>query len=173
MKWAADLYQLEVKIFQRFNRHFDHKILNSFFHFITHAGGAGFTIGLTVLLVFISIYYSLQIGFILAVSLGFSHLPVMIIKKCYPRRRPYLVIDNTKVTAKPLKDFSFPSGHTTAIFSLVVPLTLYQPILGLFFVPLAILVGISRIFLGLHYPTDILCGAFLGTVIGYVAFIAF
>jgi undecaprenyl-diphosphatase len=165
LKWVASLYHLECNLFRWINRYYDHKSLNSLFHFITHAGGARFTIGTTIIILLFSYYFSSYLGPILAIALMVSHIPVAILKRLYPRKRPYLVLEQTKVMACPLSDFSFPSGHTTAIFSIVIPIILHFPFLTLILLPLAVGVGISRIFLGLHYPSDVLCGATLGTIV--------
>ena len=87
----------------------------------------------------------------------------------YPRRRPYLVLDEIYVTDRPLKDHSFPSGHTTAIFSVVTPFALYDPMFAVILLPLAIFVGISRTYLGLHYPSDVIVGMLLGSTTGLFA----
>ncbi|UUZ83211.1 phosphatase PAP2 family protein [Paenibacillus sp. P26] len=96
-------------------------------------------------------------------ALAASHLPVAIIKKKYPRLRPYLVLPDTHTCKKPLTDHSFPSGHTTAIFSLTVPLMFTGPWALAFLLPLASLVGLSRIYLGQHYPSDCLAGSLIGS----------
>ncbi|MEH7525337.1 phosphatase PAP2 family protein, partial [Bacillus sp. JJ1503] len=83
--------------------------------------------------------------------------------------RPYLSLTNARVGENPLMDHSFPSGHTTAIFSIITPLIYHLPILGFFLYPLACCVGISRVFLGLHYPSDVLAGAIVGTAFGLLA----
>ena len=65
----------------------------------------------------------------------------------------------------PLTDHSFPSGHTTAVFSVTVPFMTMEPILLATLLPVALIVGFSRIYLGLHYPSDVLAGATIGTLV--------
>ena len=64
---------------------------------------------------------------------------------------------------KLLKDCSFPSGHTTAGFSLAVILASHFPAYSFVMYSLAATIGVSRIYTGMHYPSDVLSGAFLGT----------
>jgi len=173
MKRGTSLYRFECNVFYFINAHYERKRLNTFFHLWTHLGSAPFTIGITLCLLLISIFISSSVGLEMACSLTISHLPVAMLKKLYPRKRPYLVLYQTKVTPNPLNDHSFPSGHTTAIFAIVLPLILYSPPLALLLLPLALLVGISRVFLGLHYPSDVLAGAFLGSFVGMLSGMVF
>ncbi|MGV2686250.1 phosphatase PAP2 family protein, partial [Clostridium perfringens] len=64
---------------------------------------------------------------------------------------------------KPMKDHSFPSGHSTAIFSIITPCLFITPWLSLLLILLALTVSLSRIYLGFHYPSDCLAGCFVGT----------
>ena len=68
----------------------------------------------------------------------------------------------TKMLVYPLKDHSFPSGHTTAIFSVLTPFVFHLPSLALPLLALGSLVALSRIYLGHHYPSDVLVGVLLG-----------
>jgi undecaprenyl-diphosphatase len=168
-KWVNQLYQFECNLYLLINNRFDQKSLNLFFRQITHFGGATVTISLTILFILCFDFPTKLWGFEMAFSLLTSHLFVVFMKKVYPRTRPYLSVTNARVVEKPLKDHSFPSGHTTAIFSMVTPLIIHLPILSFLLYPLACFVGLSRIFLGLHYPSDVLAGAILGTVFGLLA----
>lgn len=164
-------YTLECQLFRNVNRYFEWKRLNTFFRTFTHCGGARFTISV-VLFIFLIGSQTVQFTAIAAaISLAASHLPVAILKKMYPRRRPYLVLDKIKVTESPLVDHSFPSGHTTAIFSILVPFIIIKPVLGFVLIPLGLLVGVSRIYLGLHYPSDVLAGMLLGSSAGLLSFL--
>jgi len=63
---------------------------------------------------------------------------------------------------------SFPSGHTAASFAVAYVLARRFPRFALFFYAVAFLVGASRVYIGSHYPTDILAGAILGVATGYL-----
>jgi len=72
--------------------------------------------------------------------------------------------------AEPLDAFSFPSGHTlhAAAFSIIA--ISYYPALAWLLIPFSVLVALSRVVLGLHYPSDVLAGAALGAIIARVSF---
>lgn len=170
VKLLANFYEFECNLFRSVNRHFDRKHANFFFRNITHVGGATFTI-CTLLLLIIFSNHSLKYTAIAAgLSLALSHIPVAIAKKLYPRRRPYLALEAIKVATNPLKDHSFPSGHTTAVFSSVIPFILFMPSLAILLLPVALCVAVSRIYLGLHYPSDVAVGMVLGSSTGILSY---
>jgi undecaprenyl-diphosphatase len=69
----------------------------------------------------------------------------------------------------PLDHYSFPSGHTLHAVSFTVILTTYLPGLAGALVALASLIALSRVILGLHYPTDVAAGAALGGSLGFAS----
>lgn len=87
------------------------------------------------------------------------------------RPRPYEVHQDVWLTGKPLDKFSFPSGHTlhAVIFSLVA--ISYYPQLSVIVLPFTLMVGLSRVVLGLHYPSDVLAGAGLGALVVGLSFL--
>ncbi|MDQ0087209.1 undecaprenyl-diphosphatase [Paenibacillus anaericanus] len=157
------LKQLDQQLFMRINGRFHRSFLNFWFYHLTHLGGARFTILSILFIWWLCPEPWSTIGLQAGVALAVSHIPVALSKKIYPRIRPYLILPGTNTFRNPLTDHSFPSGHTTAIFSATVPFMVAQPGLVLILGPIALLVAISRIYLGLHYPSDVLAGVVIGT----------
>jgi undecaprenyl-diphosphatase len=93
----------------------------------------------------------------------------MSIKKAARRRRPCAIEAHCWSTLLPPDQFSFPSGHTITAFAVSVSLSIYYPDLtaGLLFCALS--VAISRIILGMHFLSDVLAGAALGTALAYAS----
>lgn len=89
-----------------------------------------------------------------------------IIKELTGRPRPCAVSTNITLGTAPLDQYSFPSGHTmhAVAFSMIV--TAHHTELAWLLVPLSSLIALSRVILGLHYPTDVIAGGIIG---GYVA----
>lgn len=170
-KLTEYFYTIERQSFQYINQYFYKKRLNTFFRVCTNAGGAVCTISLLLLLLLFtsgSIQYAAIAS---AIALTISHIPVAFVKKIFPRKRPYLVLDHSYVMKNPLQDHSFPSGHTTAIFSVIIPFILLDWMLMFLLLPIGIIVGVSRIYLGLHFPSDVLGGSLLGSFAGLISFL--
>lgn len=153
----------ERQLFFWINHRLHHRSMNILLYTLTHLGGATFTISFTLLLALLAPSPWNMVGWQCFAALAVSHLPVALIKKWYPRVRPHLALPNIRTFRKPLVDHSFPSGHTTAIFSVVVPLMIANPALSWGLLPIAFIVALSRMYLGLHYPSDCLAGALIGT----------
>ncbi len=120
-------------------------------------------------------------GAILAISGYLAVIPIFmaafvaerslytIIKKFFKRNRPPEAIPDFKAVIIPSDQFSFPSGHTSAAFMMTVLLAGLFPSLYWALLPWAACVGVSRVMLGVHFPTDILAGACLGICCGLTA----
>lgn len=84
------------------------------------------------------------------------------VKHRFVRERPYISHLSIRVGIAPLDRYSFPSGHTLHAVSFAILFTTYFPALGWVVIPFAALVALSRVVLGLHYPTDVAVGAAMG-----------
>ena len=89
----------------------------------------------------------------------------LVLKNVLKRNRPFRVLA-IRNEVDPSDQFSFPSGHTCAAFLFTTLVCHTLPVLWIPLLIWATLVGLSRIVLGVHYPTDVLVGAVLGLSIG-------
>lgn len=90
----------------------------------------------------------------------------IILKPLIARPRPCWIDQSVALLIATPTDFSFPSGHTLSSMIGATVLTKANPKFGIAAIPLAALIAFSRLYLYVHYPTDIIAGAALGVVIG-------
>ena len=135
--------------------------------FITTLGNAGI-LWIILSAIFLCFKKTRKIGLMTSLSLILDLLSVnVLIKNLAARTRPYEVIEGLTSLIGPQSDFSFPSGHTAASFAFATVILFTAP--KKYSVPtliLATLIALSRIYLGVHYPTDILGGIVIGAVCG-------
>jgi undecaprenyl-diphosphatase len=88
------------------------------------------------------------------------------LKKWTRRPRPFRAHDDIVPYVAPLDEFSFPSGHTLHAVSFSLIALAYFPMLAPLLLPFALLVAMSRVVLGLHYPSDVLAATVIGLGLG-------
>lgn len=130
-----------------------------FWMLMTHMGGARVTIAACLLgLAFPTSRFAAAHT---AVALLVAFLISQIIKRSVSRERPADTrFGNTIIT--PPDRFSFPSGHSAASMAVAAMYALTFPSLGIWLLPVAVMVGYSRVALGVHYPLDVIAGQAIG-----------
>nr|WP_314463213.1 phosphatase PAP2 family protein [uncultured Clostridium sp.] len=109
----------------------------------------------------ISVLLSLAVGLLLG---------NMILKNLIHRPRPCWIDTQIVLLIQNPQDYSFPSGHTLASFEGALSIWLYNKKLAVPFLILAVLIAFSRMYLFVHFPTDVLGGAVLGTFIALLIY---
>lgn len=92
----------------------------------------------------------------------------VILKPFAARPRPFQVNTEVQLLIPPLLDYSFPSGHTGAAFAAASALFFMKSRLWIPALILSVLMGFTRLYLYVHYPSDVLAGALLGILSGWI-----
>jgi undecaprenyl-diphosphatase len=104
-----------------------------------------------------------------AVAVGVGIALFLRLKKMTGRRRPCAFEPHCWAKLLPPDQFSFPSGHTITAFSVAISLSLFYPELAVGLLFCAVSVAASRILLGMHFLSDVVAGAAIGTGLAYSA----
>jgi len=94
----------------------------------------------------------------------------MTLKPLIARPRPYTYFPEMTLLIAPLADFSFPSGHTFASFASATALFLYHKKAGIAAYILAVIIAFTRLYLYVHFPSDVIAGMLLGIFSGWLAY---
>lgn len=152
------LYTTDLNTLLVFNNSIKCKVLDKVMPLITNLGGAIATISTCMLIIALGDGAVRRMGAQALVALAISHLLVHLLKNSVCRLRPKDVLPNINTFDVSLDYYSFPSGHTTSVFAIAATLALNMHILAVICFPIAFIVAISRLYLGVHYPSDVLAG---------------
>lgn len=155
---------LELRILLWIQEYLTNPILDNFFVFVTTLGNGG------LLWIAIGLFFFAQkkhrpLGILIILSLIGSLLVTNgLLKNWIARPRPYTVWPIELLIDKH-PEFSFPSGHTSASFAVAWMIFMNKRRLGVYMLVIATLMGLSRLYLFMHYPTDVIGGAVVGILI--------
>ena len=148
-------------------------VFTAFFKFITGLGDHGM-IWILITLILLCFGKTRKIGLICAAALLTEYvLGDLLIKRMVARTRPYEVVEGLTRLIKAQRDYSFPSGHTGSSFACACILYRMTPRkYGIAALVLAALIGFSRLYLGVHYPSDVIAGMLFGTGVSAAVYYA-
>lgn len=153
-----------------FNNKIKCKVLDIVMPIFTYMASAAVTITLCLIAILNSNTIIHLMGINCALALAFSNVASQLLKKSVNRTRPFLKIETLYTKKIGIDVYSFPSGHTTAAFSICVMVSFFFPETAPFLILLASGIGISRMYLGVHYPSDVMAGMLVGTLTSFLIF---
>ncbi|MCC6207253.1 MAG: phosphatase PAP2 family protein [Gammaproteobacteria bacterium] len=163
------LFEIDTAICYQINRISRVQLLRTLFTVISRLGNGIFWYTLIALIA----VFDTEQGYLAATHMLVTGLVGVVIYKLLKsktvRPRPFTRNAGIQLCTAPLDQYSFPSGHTLHAFSFTIVACAYYPFL-LF--PLALftaMVALSRMILGLHYPTDVAAGIVIGVLLGMIS----
>ena len=158
------LQNIDNSILEFIKNNMHSSIMDKIMIICTYLGNGGaIWIAIAALLTISKKYRKVGLMMLVALVIGYL-MGEGILKHIFKRERPFTHIPGIELLAKRPKSYSFPSGHTTSSFAaagiLAYSFRRYAPVFYL----LAGLIAFSRLYLYMHYPSDVLGGVILGTL---------
>ena len=159
---SKKLTRIDIAIFNFCNKKLKCRLLDWIMPIFTHLAGFASVVG-------ICLYFMLFIpsvpGTNILGAVFFAQFSAQSIKFICKRVHPHIKLPDVNIFSKLMQyDPSFPSAHTATITALAGVVTLLHPWAFPLLLPVCALVGLSRIYLGQHYPSDVLFGAIIGCI---------
>lgn len=156
---------LEIGICLRMNRLGRSEWVRSSFAAISRLGDWGYWAAMGAVLVALRGTAALPDLAHLALTAAVGIAIYKLLKRCLVRERPFVYDGTIACGTAPLDRYSFPSGHTLHAVAFTLMFSHLEPAMFVLCAPFAVLVAMSRVVLGLHYPSDVLVGAALGATL--------
>lgn len=167
---------INVDLFYFFNHNLQNPVFDAIMPIVTHLGG--FEV-LVLVLIAVILYAHLnnkktlkRLSILALIAFLCSDIFTALLKHLIREPRPFVTLDNVRLLIAENDPLSFPSGHTTSTWAFVTFLALnmkeltesYYKLIDAALVVFAIVIPFSRIYVGVHYPGDVLAGAVIGIV---------
>ena len=164
--WLARFDNAEYRLCRQLNRGVEHTGIRVFFKIASRLGDGAIWYALMLALPFIYGARGISVAVVMLATSAVGLAVYKFLKRTFVRERPFIRYTGISLAGAPLDRYSFPSGHTLHAVAFTWQGCAAFPELSIVLLPLALAIAVSRVVLGLHYPTDVLVGALLGAALG-------
>ncbi|WP_455684181.1 phosphatase PAP2 family protein [Thomasclavelia sp.] len=168
MTLLQKIKEIDVKTSHFFPKFYHHKLLSNTMKFIAGIGDFGMVWLLLILILSLSNKTQLLSQKMLTALLLATIIGQVTIKSIIKRKRPCHTYDDVEMLVAIPSDYSFPSGHTTSSFACATTVCFFFPKTGLILILFAFLMAFSRLYLFVHYLSDVTFGMILGISVGII-----
>ena len=163
------LYQWEKRMILRLNGS-DHPVVDKLMLWATRMGNGGL-VWIAVGLIMMGTGRRLE-GLMLLLALTLTAFLInLVVKPMFTRKRPYEILETVRTMVNPPFGSSFPSGHAASSFAAASMLWFFNMPFRYFALALALLIAVSRVYLMVHFPSDVLVGVVSGIAISYLTYL--
>lgn len=159
----------EARWCRRANHYGRRRGIRAVFATISRLGDGVFWYGLMATLVIIDGVDGLRASIHMAATGVVALTLYKVLKRWTRRPRPFAADLRIRAWVAPLDEYSFPSGHTLHAVSFSIVALAYYPWLAPLLVPFTVGVALSRVILGLHYPSDVLAATGIALLLGGIS----
>ena len=162
-------YNIDISIFRFINETISNNIFDKFFTFLTEVKNWYVAYIILLCLVFFKggrLGKLAVLGVLILIVIS-DQLSSTFLKNLFQRVRPCNALEGVRILASCTSSYSFPSSHAVNNFAVAMYFSRLYPNYKVLLFVIASLIAISRPYVGVHYPSDILGGAFIGMIIGY------
>ena len=171
----SNLQNIDIQLFLSINRSFSNHVLDQFFMVATEPVYYILP-GILVALYFLKANWKKTVMVVTLATITVVLTETLcddFLKPFFARPRPCnpdMMVTGARCIAGLKTSFSFPSAHAMNIFAQATLFTFLFPAKSVFFFLFAIVIGISRIYLGVHYPSDVASGALMGSAVAAIVY---
>lgn len=160
--------EIDIKTSHYFLKYYHHCILNKIMTLITGIGDFGMVWLSLILILTLHNQTRFLAQRMLTALLASTIIGQVTIKSIVKRKRPCHTFTDVKMLIAIPNDYSFPSGHTTSSFACATTICFSFPKIGVVFIIFAFIMAFSRLYLFVHYLSDIIFGMILGILVGVI-----
>lgn len=166
---TQQIKEIDLKLFYFINHGLKSGIMDYVMIFFTLLGNSLVIIMLTAVILYLYSKVSFKSNFILFLLIIIvGGILTHVLKIAIDRPRPPKELADVNILLTPLYEKSFPSGHAQIAFTTMTYLVKKIKKMAILLITVAMLIGLSRIYVGVHYPTDVLFGSIIGLFVALI-----